>query len=51
VRTHVYDGNADVSGYAVDDAGSMSDDPVATVQRPRIPFGFHCERVSSFTAD
>ncbi len=37
LMTYVYDANTDSSEYAIFDAGSMSNEPVATVQLPRVP--------------
>jgi len=51
LMTYVYDANIDASEFLIFDAGSMSDDPVATVQLPRVPFGFHGNWVPSTTAD
>jgi carotenoid cleavage dioxygenase len=49
--TYVYDANTDSSEFVIFDAASMSNEPVATVQLPRVPFGFHGNWVSSSTAD
>jgi carotenoid cleavage dioxygenase len=51
LMTYVFDANTDASEFAIFDAGSMSDEPVATVQLPRVPFGFHGNWVPSSTAD
>ena len=41
LMTFVYDADTDTSRYVVFDAATMDDDPVASVDLPRIPFGFH----------
>ena len=51
LMTYVYDANTDSSEFIIFDAASMSNEPVATVQLPRVPFGFHGNWVSSSTAD
>ncbi len=50
LMTYVFDANTDSSEFVIFDAGSMSDDPVATVRLPRIPFGFHGNWVPNTTA-
>lgn len=51
LMTYVFDANTDSSEFAIFDASSMSNDPVATVELPRIPFGFHGNWVPTTTAD
>ena len=51
LMTYVYDGSTDASECIILDASTMSDEPVATVQLPRIPFGFHGSWVPSSVAD
>ena len=51
LMTYVFDANTDTSEYVIYDAGSMSNEPVATVSLPRVPFGFHGNWVPSSTAD
>ena len=51
LMTYVFDANTDTSEFAIFDAGSMSDEPVATVQLPRVPFGFHGNWVPTATVD
>jgi carotenoid cleavage dioxygenase len=41
LMTYVYDVSSDTSEYVIFDAKTMSADPIATVQLPRVPFGFH----------
>jgi carotenoid cleavage dioxygenase len=51
LMTYVYDAESDASEFAIFDAASMSDEPVATVQLPRVPFGFHGNWVEATVAD
>ncbi len=51
LMTFVHDANTDTSEFAIFDAATMSDEPVATVQLPRVPFGFHGNWVPSSIAD
>jgi len=51
LMTFVYDANVDAGEFVVYDAASMSDEPVATVHLPRVPFGFHGNWVPSTVAD
>jgi len=39
--TYVYNAATDDSEFVIFDASTMSAEPVATVQLPRVPFGFH----------
>jgi carotenoid cleavage dioxygenase len=41
LMTYVYDAHTDLSEFVIYDAATMSSDPVASVQLPRVPFGFH----------
>ena len=41
LMTFVYDAEADASRFVVLDAASMDATPVASVELPRIPHGFH----------
>lgn len=41
LMTFVYDAASDSSEFVILDAATMSDEPIATVHLPRIPFGFH----------
>ena len=41
LMTFAYDASTDASRFVVYDASTMDDTPVATVELPRIPFGFH----------
>ena len=49
LMTYVFAASTDASEFVIFDAGSMSDDPVAAVQLPRVPFGFHGNWVPSTT--
>lgn len=41
LMTYVHDTATNTSQFAVFDAATMSNEPIATVQLPRVPFGFH----------
>ena len=41
LMTYVYDAASNTSQFVIFDAASMSKEPVAAVQLPRVPFGFH----------
>ncbi|MBI1179900.1 MAG: dioxygenase [Alphaproteobacteria bacterium] len=41
LMTYVYDANTDSSQLVIMDAASMDDEPVAAVDLPRVPSGFH----------
>ena len=41
LMTFVYDAASDSSEFVILDAATMSNEPIATVHLPRIPFGFH----------
>ena len=51
LMTYVYDAARDESDFVIFDASSMSAEPVAVVQLPRVPFGFHGNWVSASVAD
>ena len=51
LMTFVYDAELDASEFAIYDAQTMSDEPVATVQLPRVPFGFHGNWVDATVVD
>jgi carotenoid cleavage dioxygenase len=51
LMTFVYDADSDSSRYLVMDASTMDDSPVASVELPRIPFGFHGSWIPSSVAD
>jgi carotenoid cleavage dioxygenase-like enzyme len=50
LMTYVYDASSDTSRLIVMDAATMDDAPIATVELPRIPFGFHGSWVPSAVA-
>jgi len=49
LMTYVFDADTGASEFVIFDAASMSDEPVGTVQLPRVPFGFHGNWVPSTT--
>jgi carotenoid cleavage dioxygenase len=51
LMTYVYDASSDSSEYVIYDAATMSDEPVATVHLPRVPFGFHGSWVPASVVD
>jgi carotenoid cleavage dioxygenase len=51
LMTYIYDAESDASEFAIFDAATMSDEAVATVQLPRVPFGFHGNWVDASVAD
>lgn len=51
LMTYVYDGHTDSSRLVIMDAASMDDEPVATVELPRIPSGFHGSWIPASVAD
>jgi carotenoid cleavage dioxygenase len=51
LMTFVYDAATDCSQFVIMDAASMDDNPVASVDLPRIPSGFHGSWIPSAVAD
>lgn len=51
LMTYVYDAARDASEFVVLDAATMSDEAIASVQLPRVPFGFHGSWVPAEAAD
>ena len=51
LMTYVYDANADSSRFVIMDAASMDNTPVATVELPRVPNGFHGNWIPASVAD
>jgi carotenoid cleavage dioxygenase len=51
LMTFVYDAATNASEYVVYDAASMDDQPLARVELPRIPSGFHGSWVPSSVAN
>ncbi|MBM4203798.1 MAG: dioxygenase [Gammaproteobacteria bacterium] len=51
LMTYVYDSSKDASKFVIMDAATMDNTPVATVELPRIPGGFHGSWVSASVAN
>ncbi len=51
LMTYVYNAATDDSEFVIFDASTMSAEPVATVQLPRVPFGFHGSWVPAAVAN
>ncbi len=51
LMTFVYDAQEDASRFVIMDAASMDDEPVASVDLPRVPSGFHGSWVPASVAD
>jgi carotenoid cleavage dioxygenase-like enzyme len=51
LMTFVYDADTDSSRYVVMDAATMDDTPIASIELPRIPFGFHGSWIPTTVAD
>ena len=51
LMTYVYDANTDSSSLVIMDAASMDNTPVATVELPRVPNGFHGSWIPASVAD
>lgn len=51
LMTYVYDASEDASRFVVLDAATMDDTPVASVDLPRVPFGFHGSWIPTDVAD
>jgi len=51
LMTYVYDAASDSSSMAIFDAKTMSDEAIASVHLPRVPFGFHGSWVDASVAD
>jgi carotenoid cleavage dioxygenase len=51
LMTYVFDAEKDASEFVIFDAATMDDEPVATVELPRVPFGFHGNWVPSTVVD
>jgi carotenoid cleavage dioxygenase-like enzyme len=51
LMTFVYDASTDSSRFVVMDAATMDDTPIASIELPRIPFGFHGSWVPSSVVD
>ena len=51
LMTYVHDARSDTSRFVIMDAASMDDDPVASVELPRVPNGFHGNWISASVVD
>ena len=51
LMTYVYNASSDTSEMVILDAATMSNEPIASVHLPRIPFGFHGNWVDASVAD
>jgi carotenoid cleavage dioxygenase len=51
LMTYVYDAQTDASRFVIMDAASMDDTPVASVDLPRVPHGFHGSWIPASVAD
>ena len=51
LMTYVYDASTDSSSFVIMDAASMDNSPVACIELPRIPSGFHGSWVPASVAD
>jgi carotenoid cleavage dioxygenase-like enzyme len=51
LMTYVYDANTDSSSFVIMDAASMDNTPVASIELPRVPSGFHGSWIPASTAD
>ena len=51
LMTYVYDASTDASSCVIMDAATMDNTPVATIELPRIPNGFHGSWVPASVAD
>ncbi|NKC00627.1 MAG: dioxygenase [Pseudomonadales bacterium] len=51
LMTYLYDADADSSRFVIMDAASMDNTPVASVDLPRVPNGFHGSWVDASVAD
>jgi carotenoid cleavage dioxygenase len=51
LMTYVYDADTDSSRFVVLDAATMDSSPIASIELPRVPFGFHGSWIPASTAD
>jgi len=51
LMTYVYDASKDSSEFVIMDAASMDNEPVASIELPRIPAGFHGSWIPAAVAD
>ena len=51
LMTYVHDAESDTSSFVIMDAATMDDTPVASVELPRVPNGFHGSWIAASVAD
>jgi carotenoid cleavage dioxygenase len=51
LMTYVYDAVSDSSSFVIMDAATMDDEPVASIELPRVPDGFHGSWIPATVAD
>lgn len=51
LMTYVYDADSDASSLVIMDAATMDNTPVATIELPRVPNGFHGSWIPASVAD
>ncbi len=51
LMTYVYDAKSDASQFVIMDAATMDNSPVATIDLPRVPNGFHGSWIPASVAD
>ncbi len=51
LMTFVYDAHTDSSRFVIMDAATMDDEPVASIELPRVPDGFHGSWIPASVAD
>ena len=51
LMTYVFDKSKNTSDFVIFDAKTMSQEPVASVHLPRVPFGFHGNWIDASTAN
>ena len=51
LMTFLYDAHSDSSRFVIMDAATMDNEPVASIELPRIPNGFHGSWIPASVAD
>jgi len=51
LMTYIYDASSDSSSFVIMDAASMDSEPVASIDLPRIPGGFHGSWIDASVAN
>jgi carotenoid cleavage dioxygenase len=51
LMTYVHDAQSDTSRFVIMDAATMDNTPVASVELPRVPSGFHGSWIPASVAD